>query len=146
VAGVIDAIEGIAALLAGESLTAREAAYRLGSSVETPGHGLPLRVTPKDERFSAVQVALHTESDAVSHVELELREADRPAVADLAAAFGQYMAPPRVHADSPNRLVFRHAVKGTVSNITLIAVVAPCPGDLVDCPVTTVTLRCDAVD
>lgn len=141
--GAIEALEAIAAMLAAESLTAKEAAHRLGT-VEDPGHGLPLRVTPSDARLGAISVAAHSESPAVAHVEIAFAEGERPAVAALSSAFGAYLSPPRVHADSPNRIVFRHARQGQAANITVIATLPAGSGDPAGASAESVTLRCDA--
>ena len=112
----------------------------IGKKLEDHGPDLPLVVIPDDPRFERAVVASRAESNVLSYVELEIAEDSRPKVDDLANHFGRYSAPPRVHPDSEEQIVFREPI---ATAITLIATVVTKSGNMGDAVARSVILRYD---
>jgi hypothetical protein len=109
-----EAIDGICRALAGDGPQAADVARGLGDVVEEQSNAL--RVRPRDELFSDAYV-VHERGGDVAHVDLELR---RPGSLDvLAAAFGEYTEPPRLHWDSPRAIIFEveHAACAVIARV-----------------------------
>lgn len=121
----------------------RSAGRAIGGKLEDHGPDLPLVVIPDDPRFERAVVASRGESSVLSYVELELAADSRPSVNDLANHFGRYSAPPRVHPDSEEQIVFREPIAAAV---TLIAAVVTKTGTMGDAVARSVILRYDGPD
>ena len=134
-----EAVRELAAQLNRLHSAGRKAVARsIGDELEDHGPDLPLVVIPTDQRFSRAIVAQRAESTVTSYVALDIAEASRPSVRDLGSAFGRYSAPPRVHPDSEEQIVFRDPIASTV---TLIATVTTVGENIKDAIARTITLR-----
>ncbi len=143
---MIETIERICAHLADHAYSARDAVALVGELIENPGFGLPLVVLPSDKDFSEARVASRTDEEELSHIQLVVAPPTTLQLAGLAAAFGDYAAPPRVHPSSPVRVVFRRDSAGAYATCAIIAELGGSGEDLASRPVESITIRPDARD
>ena len=136
-----DAIRDLASKVATlHSAGKRAVGLALGDKLEDHGPDLPLVVVPNDNRFTRAVVAQRAESIVISYVTLDIAEASRPSVQDLSSAFGRFSAPPRVHPDSEEQVVFRDPIEATVTLITTVTTVGE---NIKDAIARAITLRYD---
>lgn len=143
---MIETIERVCANLADRAYSARDAAALIGELIEDPGFGLPLVVKPSDKEFSEGRIASRADEKELSHVQLVVADPALLTLASLAAAFGEYASPPRVHPDSPVRVVFRRDSAAVYATCAIIAELGGSGEDLPSRPVLSVTIRPDARD
>ncbi len=140
---MIETVQKLCQLLSTEPLTAPEVATSLGTIVEDPGKNLPLIVRPSNPFFKEAQVVRQFETNEPAHVELLLAEPGALSVEALKATFGDYSEPPKLHWNSPQKIIFYVNKPNLPRTCAVIADVRPGEQGAKDGTVTAVTVRRD---
>ena len=123
--------------------TAAAAAAQLGAAVPTPDGSAALFVRPSDKRLTAARIAALPDG-AVHTVALTL--ATPVTVAELRDRFGDYKVTSRSDPDQPWHLIFRAAIRGVTTDLSILVEASGPLDQLPAQPIATVTLRADARD
>ena len=137
-------IRELAALMAAPTISVDELAARLGPVGQDHGPLAALDLRPTDPRLTDVKL-FRDAAGAPTGVDLGVRGADRPTVAQLAAAFGPYTKVWVSQPEMPPELQFFAVVSSETQSTTLLATLGEVRPDLAQAPVAHVYLRRDAL-
>ena len=140
---MIDTVKRLCRLLESSFVSAEQAAESLGAITAVSGDNVSLTVKPSDPTVSEALVVRSAESEEPAYVELVPSEGTAPTVAELEASFGGYTRTPRVHSNSPHRIIFYPRSPFTSHTCAIIAEVSPGERGLEDGQTTRLTVRRD---
>ena len=138
-----ETLQKLCRILSSAPLTAQEAATSLGTIVEDKGKDSPLLVRPSDPSLREAVVVRQLGTEEPAYVELVLAEPGSLSVKTLSAAFGNYSVPPKLHWNSPTKLIFYVDIPNLPHTCAVIAEVRPGKQGVEDGIVTAVTVRRD---
>ena len=140
---MIETVRRICADLASEAPTAKVVGERLGTIVDPGSDVTPLLVTPADRDFAEASIVREPGTDEPAYVALVPAEHAAPSVEDLRSTFGDYVAVPRIHWNTPRRIIFHPPTTGTTHTCAIVVDVRPGPGGVEDGTALVVTVRRD---
>lgn len=127
-------------LLSRKTLTVSEAVAGVGTLERDLGGRLQVIVRPHDPAFSKAQVTRLPEGDTPAGIDFELAAPGALTVAALGVEFGAYKEPPRIHPDSPYKVIFKAG-----PGCSVVAVVQRGAKGVEDGVVPRLTLRRDVL-
>ncbi|MCC6997709.1 MAG: hypothetical protein IT370_24035 [Deltaproteobacteria bacterium] len=127
-------------LLSRKTLTVSEAVAGVGTLERDLGGRLQVIVKPHDPAFAKAQVTRLPEGDTPAGIDFEVATPGALTVAALGVEFGAYKEPPRIHPDSPYKVIFKAG-----PGCSVVAVVQRGAKGVADGVVPRLTLRRDVL-
>ncbi|WP_157871857.1 hypothetical protein [Gloeothece verrucosa] len=140
---MLETLKNTCQFLSQERITVQETANYLGKLIKAPGDEMPLEVQPNDSSFPLARIVFQTGTNSPAHVEFVLAKSSKLTIADLKSIFGDYKTLPRIHWNSPLKVMFESDTPQAAFTCTLIAEVEPTEQDINNATVTGLTLRRD---
>ncbi len=140
---MIETLWEICQVLSTAPLSAQEVAQRLGKILQNPDGNAPIIIQPNNVSFKEAMIVREMDTNEPASVEFTLSKPGELSLSALRDRFGNYSITPKIHFNSPIKVLFYVDITGSPYTCAIIAQIQPGDQELDDGLLTAVTIRRD---